>query len=230
MGQSLIPFASHPEFPYDWTEEHGDDLQQAGELARTMGIRLSMHPGQYIQPGSLKPEIIERSLAELRATTRILDLISNPDSTLVLHMDGSYEDKPATAARFIEVMCPEESVLKYLALENDERTWTVAEVAKTARALRIPAITDTLHHTLNQGGLALEEAFDLSLTTWQDRGERPKLHLSSQDPEKQAGAHAYSIKLADWQALVDALGDREADVMVEAKGKEHALVPMGIKL
>jgi UV DNA damage endonuclease len=30
MGQSLIPFASHPEFPYDWEKEHGDELGEAG--------------------------------------------------------------------------------------------------------------------------------------------------------------------------------------------------------
>jgi UV DNA damage endonuclease len=118
---------------------------------------------------------------------------------------------------------------KYLALENDERVWTVPEVVETARALNIPAITDTLHHALNPGGLTLAEAFDLSLPTWENREARSKLHLSSQDPKKQAGAHAYSVDLADWRALGDALGDREADVMVEAKGKEHALIPMGIK-
>src|SRR5215203_167932 len=27
MGQSLVPFASHPAFPYDWEDEHGDDLR-----------------------------------------------------------------------------------------------------------------------------------------------------------------------------------------------------------
>ena len=58
---------------------------------------------------------------------------------------------------------------------------------------------------------------------------RPKLHLSSQNPEKQAGAHAYSIDPADWWVLVDALGERETDVMVEAKGKEHTLISMGVK-
>jgi UV DNA damage endonuclease len=230
LGQSLIPFASHPQFPYDWAKEHGDELRQAGELALSLSIRLSMHPGQYTQPGSLRPEVVERSLFELRSAARILDLIDNPDSVLVLHMGGSYEDKPTTAARFIEIMSPEESVLKYLALENDERTWTVAEVVATARALNIPAITDALHHSLNPDGLTLAQALDLSLPTWQGREERPKLHLSSQDPEKQAGAHAYSVDLADWQELVDALGGKEADVMVEAKGKERALVPMGIKI
>ena len=230
MGQSLIPFASHPEFPYDWETEHTEELEKSGKLARELGIRLSMHPGQYIQPGSLKPDVAERSLAELRYVARIFDLIGSPDSVLVLHMGGAYENKPATAARFAETMRPEKTVLKYLALENDERIWTVAEVAEVAGALGIPAIADTLHHALNPGDLTLEEAFDLSLPTWESRATRPKLHLSSQDPKKQAGAHAYSVDLTDWEVLVDALEGRDADVMVEAKGKEHALVPLGIKL
>jgi UV DNA damage endonuclease len=54
MGQSLIPFASHPEFPYDWESVHAEDLHETGQLARNLGIRLSMHPGQYINPGSPK--------------------------------------------------------------------------------------------------------------------------------------------------------------------------------
>jgi UV DNA damage endonuclease len=230
MGQAMIPFASHPDFPYDWQEEHGEELRQAGKLARELGIRLSMHPGQYIQPGSLKPEVVERSLAELRYVARLFDLIGSTDSVLVLHMGGAYEDRAATARRFAEVMCTETDVLRYLALENDERVWAVAEIVETASILGIPAITDAFHHGLNPGGLTLGEALDLSLPTWEGRGDRPKLHLSSQDPEKQPGAHAYSVDLADWHALVGALQSREADVMIEAKGKEHALVPLGIKL
>ena len=230
MGQAMIPFASHPDFPYDWEEEHGPELQQAGKLARELGIRLSMHPGQYIQPGSLKPEVVERSLAELRYVARLFDLIGSTDSVLVLHMGGAYEDKAATARRFAEVMYPETNVLRYLALENDERVWAVPEIVETASVLGIPAITDAFHHGLNPSGLTLEEALGLSLPTWEARGDTPKLHLSSQDPEKQPGAHAYSVDLLDWHALVDALCGREADVMVEAKGKEYALIPLGIKL
>jgi UV DNA damage endonuclease len=101
IGQSLIPFASHPRFPYDWVEEHGDELRRVGESARSCGMRLSMHPGQYIQPGSPKPEVVERSLAELRYAGRVLDLIGNPDSVLVLHMGGSFGDKLATTMRFV---------------------------------------------------------------------------------------------------------------------------------
>jgi hypothetical protein len=38
------------------------------------------------------------------------------------------------------------------------------------------------------------------------------------------------VDLGDWYALLDALDGREADVMVEAKGKEHALVPLGVSI
>jgi len=230
MGQNLIPFASHPAFPYDWVAVHAEDLREAGELARELGIRLSMHPGQYINPGSPKPEVVERSLTELRYVARVFDLLGSPDGVAVLHMGGAYADKPASAARFVEVMRPEAEILRYLALENDERIWTVDDVVGTADALGIPAITDAFHHDLNPGGFTLEEALDLSLPTWEPRGVRPKLHLSSQDPAKQAGAHAYSVDARDWQGLLSALAGREADVMVEAKGKEYALAPLGVEI
>ena len=230
MGQSLIPFASHPAFPYDWEAEHGDDLREAGELARNLGIRLSMHPGQYIHPGSPKPEVVERSLMELRYVTGVLDLLGSPEGVAVLHMGGAYEDRPASAERFIQAMRPEAGILRYLALENDERVWTAAEVVGTARVLGIPAILDVFHHGLNPGGLTMKEALDLSLPTWKPRGVRPKLHLSSQDPAKRPGAHAYSVDARDWKTLVEALGGRETDVMVEAKGKEYALAPLGVDI
>ena len=226
IGQSLIPFASHPAFPYDWEAEHGDDLRGIGELARSLGIRLSMHPGQFIQPGSPRPEVSERSLDELRYVARVFDLIGSADSVIVLHMGGAYEDRAASAVRFVEAMCSETGVLRYLTLENDERVWPVSAIVQTARSLGVATITDAFHHGLNPGGLTLREALDVSLPTWEVRRARPKVHLSSQDPEKQPGAHAFSVDLGDWCALLDALDGREADVMVEAKGKEQALVPL----
>jgi hypothetical protein len=34
----------------------------------------------------------------------------------------------------------------------------------------------------------------------------------------------------DWQALLGVVGGRAADVMIEAKGKEHALAPIGVEI
>jgi UV DNA damage endonuclease len=226
IGQGLIPFASHPAFPYDWSEEHGDDLRHLGALARSLGVRLSMHPGQFINPGSPNRETAKRSIDELRYTARVFDLMGNDDAVIVLHLGGAYDDRTAAVDRFVEALRPEEGVGRYLALENDERIWTVEEIVGAARTLGIPAIVDNLHHGLNPGGLSLGEALDLALPTWEARGARPKVHLSSQDPTKRPGAHAHSIEAEDWAAFLDALGGRETDVMVEAKGKELALPPL----
>ncbi|QIN78686.1 UV DNA damage repair endonuclease UvsE [Rubrobacter marinus] len=229
MGQAMVPFASHPAFPYDWEEEHGEDFRWIGGLARSLGVRLSMHPGQFIQPGSPKPGTSERSLAELRYVARLFDLLGSDDSVMVLHMGGAYEDRAETARRFVEVMAPHAEILKYLALENDERVWPIGDIVATASALGVPAILDSFHHGIHPGGLTLGEAVDLALPTWAGHG-RPKLHLSSQDPEKRPGGHAYLVDPADYETLLIALDGREADVMVEAKGKEEALVALGVEL
>ena len=98
IGQSLIPFASHPAFPYDWEGEHGDDLREIGALARSCGIRLSMHPAQFINPGSPNPETVERSLSELHYAKKVLDLLGCEDGVIVLHLGGAYNDRPAAIA------------------------------------------------------------------------------------------------------------------------------------
>jgi UV DNA damage endonuclease len=228
IGQSLIPFASHPAFPYDWRTEHARALAEAGRFARSLGVRLSMHPGQYIQPGSPRAEVVEASLAELRYCTHLFDLLGGADGVIVLHMGGAYGDKPGTSARFVATMRGYPDLLRYLALENDERIWTVPEVTATGDRLGVPVISDTLHYALNPGGITFADALDLSLPTWQGRGVRPKVHISSQDPAKQAGAHAFGVVRSDLEALLVALGDREADIMVEAKGKEQALIGLGL--
>jgi hypothetical protein len=38
------------------------------------------------------------------------------------------------------------------------------------------------------------------------------------------------VESRDWQALLSAIGGREADVMVEAKGKEQVLAPVGVEI
>jgi UV DNA damage endonuclease len=222
-SQQLIPFASHPAFPYDWEEEHANELRRIGGLAQELEVRLSLHPGQFIQPGSPNGEVGPRSVAELRYVARLLTLLAGADSVLVLHVGGAYGDKREAARAFVAAMAGEEETLRYLALENDERIWTVEEVVPVARELGIPAIVDTLHHTLNPGGLDLAGALDLGLPTWP---HRPKIHLSSQDPAKQAGAHAFEISVDDFQMLQGALDGRETDVMVEAKGKEKAVLAL----
>jgi len=198
-------------------------MEQIGNIARETQQRLSMHPGQFINPGSPNDEVVERSLAELTYSATVLDLMNAKNGVIVLHLGGAYGDKPSAMRRFIEVMRHEPQINRYLALEVDERVWTAAEVTEVASELGVGAIIDNLHHRLNPGELSLEDAIRLARPTWETR---PKLHLSSQDPSKKAGAHHASILPEDWAELLGALNGEEADIMVEAKGKEKAVLPL----
>ena len=219
MSQQLVPFASHPGFPYDWEREHGPELRELGALALSLDIRLSMHPGQFIQPGSPDGEVAARSLAELRYVARLLTLMNASD--LVLHLGGTFGAKASAVTRFVRSLEGEEEVLRYLALENDERLWAVSDVLVPAVQLGVPVIVDTLHHALNPGDWSLHSAIDAACSTWY---RRQKVHLSSQDPDKQPGAHAWGVTEEDYGWLLDAVESRSVDVMVEAKGKEGAVL------
>ncbi|GAA6733047.1 UV DNA damage repair endonuclease UvsE [Thermus oshimai] len=221
IGQHLIPFASHPRFPYNWERVHGEALTRLGSLARALGQRLSFHPGQYVNLGSPDPRVVERSLAELRYSAQVLDLLQARDGVLVVHLGGVYGDREGTLRRFVENLKGEREILGFLALENDERFWGIEEALRAAEALGVSVVVDTLHHALNPGRLSLEEALRLAFATWKGR---PKVHLSSQDPKKRPGAHAFQVEEEDWERLLQAL-PQPAHVMVEAKGKEQGLPP-----
>ena len=94
IGQHLIPFASHPSFPYEWAAFHRESMEQIGEIARETEQRLSMHPGQFINPGSPNDEVVERSLAELTYSATVLDLMNAKNGVIVLHLGGSMAINP----------------------------------------------------------------------------------------------------------------------------------------
>ncbi|MBS13095.1 MAG: UV damage repair endonuclease UvsE [Gemmatimonadetes bacterium] len=221
IGQHLVPFGSYPDFPFDWVDYYGPALERIGRQAQYLRQRLSMHPGQFINPGSPDKDVRSRGLAELRYSATALDLLGASDGVIVLHLGGAYDDRQAAKDRFTDCLASEPQILKYLALECDERTWPITDVVEVANRLGIPAIVDTLHHRINPDQLSLEDAFNLAFPTWGDR--RPKIHLSSQDPDKMTGAHSARIEPDDFELMLRVLPRRDVDVMVEAKDKELAL-------
>lgn len=224
IGQHLIPFASHPNFPYDWHRAHAEALREVGNFAREHRLRLSMHPGQYVNVGSPRPDVVERSLAELRYSAMVLEALELPDSVLIVHLGGAYEGHEATGRRIVHHLSGEKQVLRWLALEHDERLWSLRKVLPIAEQLGVAVIVDNLHHRLNPDGFTLNEAVLAGIDTWGRR--RPKLHLSSQDNNKRAGAHAAGIHPEDLTELLEALDGVVPDIMVEAKDKELAVLPL----
>lgn len=220
VGSGMVPFASHPTLVYDWLALLKTDLERLGRRARQLGIRLSMHPGQYCIPGSPRPEVVEASLAELRYSATLLQTMGVEDGVIVVHMGGQYGDFEATRQRTVANLRGETDVLSFLAFEHDDRIWPAEEVLPVCDALGLPLIADNLHHQLLPGRLSWSEVLREARVRWGSR--RPKFHLSSQAEGKRAGAHAEFISEQDVRGFVEVLGDADYDLMVEAKEKERA--------
>lgn len=69
MSSEMFPFASHPEVGY--TLEFADaKLKEIGETARELGVRLTTHPGQFTQLGSLSEKVVANAFRDLTCEYR----------------------------------------------------------------------------------------------------------------------------------------------------------------
>ncbi len=85
LSSEMFPFASHAEHGYSPVDVAGEELKRAGDKAKELGIRVTMHPGQFTQLGSPKPGIIEAGIRELKMHTEILDGMGiGPDGVLIV--------------------------------------------------------------------------------------------------------------------------------------------------
>lgn len=221
---SLLPVHTHPTVGYRLEDLPGADgivaaLRRAGAFAHAHGLRTGFHPDQFVVLNSPDQGIVARSLAELEAQAQLAEW-TNAD-TINIHGGGGYGDKPAALARFrrnLKRLSPR--ARSRLTVENDERTFSPADLLPLCREEGIPLVYDVHHHRCHADGLTVEQATHAAIRTW---NREPLFHLSSPregwrgpHPERH---HDY-IAPADFPAAW--LGLR-LTVEVEAKAKERAV-------
>lgn len=231
VGSGVIPFGSHPVNTLPWWTLFRDRLAAIGAYAQKEALRLSMHPGQYTVLNSLQPGVVESAVRDLVYHARFLDALGlNASHKLVLHLGGVYADKPGSQQRFVEVarQLPA-SVRARLALEHDDRNYTAHEVLAVAESLRLPVVYDNLHDRLNPSAEPPAAWLPRLAATWQD--DVPKVHFSSPAPGQRRGAHAYDADPDEFSAFLDLLRPLgKVDIMLEAKGKDLALLALALRI
>lgn len=217
IGSSLVPFASHAAMNLDWRSMIRDGLAEIGK--RFKGFRFSMHPGQYNVLNSPNSEAVEACVRELTYSSEILDMLgSGPEGVVVLHGGGVYGDRQASLGRLVERVRELPSIAKdRLALEHDERYFSLAEIVDVCEQTGVKAIYDTHHFQINPSP-DLEGLLARVRDTWPCT---PKIHISSQRPDARAGAHDDYVHPADLRRLAHEV-PFDFDLMVEAKAKQLA--------
>ncbi|KZT32686.1 UV-endonuclease UvdE, partial [Sistotremastrum suecicum HHB10207 ss-3] len=147
MSSEMFPFSSHPKYGYDLSYADAE-LKAAGALAKKLGHRLTLHPGQFTQIASPKEAVVDASIRELEYHCEIMDQMElDQDSVMIIHMGGVYGDKESTLNRF-RVNYTErlsESIKRRLVLENDELCYNLDDLMPICDELNIPIVVD-YHH------------------------------------------------------------------------------------
>ncbi|MFZ5827227.1 MAG: UV DNA damage repair endonuclease UvsE [Bacillota bacterium] len=226
ITSDLIPLATHPvAAEWDWEADLAYEFRATAELAREVGARLTMHPGQYTVLNAPDPLVVERAVADLAYHARVLELLeTGADSGLVLHIGGGYGDKRAAADRFVAAFSRlPEAVASRLWVENDDVTWDTAEVLEIARRIGRPMVFDLHHHRVLRTDDWLPWLRAI-LPTW--GAVRPKLHFSSPKDGLRSRHHADFIDPDDFRAFLERVPDLDGDVVLECKMKDKALLAL----
>jgi UV DNA damage endonuclease len=239
MVTGLAPYASHPDLPQFRSQpaECAPELAAAGELARSLGIRLSTHPGQYTVLNSEDERVQRLAVEELEVQAELLDGMGlGPEAVVVLHVGGGAGGKEAAIDRFEHGFSLLSGAARArLVIENDDRTFGLRDVLGLSARIGRPVVWDILHHHCNDpDGIPDREALELAIATW-PAGVRPKIHYSSPRTAIETRgkkvvlpplrAHADTIDPIGFERFaVDTAAGLELDVMLEAKAKDLALL------
>ena len=227
INSQILPLATHPATGYTLDDlDDGDVIRRsfraAGELARLREVRLSFHPDQFVVLNSERDDVVRSSVRELEYQGELAELVGA--DVLCLHVGGATGGPEAAVARFergLERVSARVRAL--LAVENDDRLFSVREIGALYARTGLPLIYDVHHHRCHGDGLSVSEATALMAESWGAR--EPYAHLSSPRDGWNAAnprPHAAYVDPADvpdaWLALP------RLTVDVEAKDKERAVV------
>ena len=226
INSQILPLGTHPVSGYtlERLDRKGDIREaflEAGALARALDIRLSFHPDQFVVLNSEREPVVASSVGELEFQAAIAELVGA--DVLVLHGGGMAGGTAAALARLergVARLSPR--ARNRLALENDDRQFTPADLLPFCERLGIPLVYDVHHHRCKPDGLSVAEATARAGATWGKR--EPHFHLSSprdgwngKDPRPHADYIDPEDVPVEWLGLA-------VTVDVEAKAKELAVV------
>ncbi|MDY6898957.1 MAG: UV DNA damage repair endonuclease UvsE, partial [Cyanobacteriota bacterium] len=202
-------------------EEMKVDLAQIGQEAVKLGIRLVLHPDQFVVLSSEKPQVVENSIKILQTHARILDMLGLPRSSWsLMNIHGG---KSGRGKELVEVISQlPENIKSRLTLENDENAYSSSEILEVCRNAEIPLVFDAHHHICHE-----------KLDSYDDESVRKMFYAARE-----------TWKNPDWQLVhisngKDAFNDRKHSdlitdmptcyreapwIEVEAKRKEEAIV------
>jgi UV DNA damage endonuclease len=227
ITSDLVPFASHPVNTFSWQDYFRSEFEEIGDFIRKSRIRISMHPDQFTLINSVDKDIFKRSCKELAYHAQILDLMKlDTRAKIQIHVGGVYKNKEKSMKRFVKRYFQLDSSIQCrLAVENDDRSYNVADCLKISGETGVPILFDVFHHSVNRTDTTVDGALRLSSKTWNyKRDGIPMVDYSSQRIGASHRQHAESIDLGDFRNFLAETSPLNFDIMLEIKDKEKSAI------
>lgn len=253
IGSDQLPGFTHPSLQFFWQQSDVlNTLEKkyhlAGELARELNVRLSMHPGQFVVLASTTPDVVERSMAEFEYHANLIRWMGYgktfQDFKCNVHISG--KQGPDGIKLILGRLSPE--ARNSITIENDEMSWGIE--ASLALEKHVALVLDIHHHWVKTGEYiqANDDRVKRIIDSW--RGVRPVIHYSV-SPEHVLNNHP-TDRLPDlnkllsegytksqlrqhsdlmWNSACNTWAGtfrKQFDIMVEAKNKNLASIPFEV--
>jgi UV DNA damage endonuclease len=222
ITSALFPFAD-TEFGEKILNEFDAEILQTGNRAIATGIRIVVHPDQFVVLSSDKPEVVANSIKILQMHAMIMDKLGQPRSPwAMIEIHGGKSDRAEQLVKVIRNL--PEAIRSRLALENDEYAYSASEILEVCRQAGLPMVFDAHHHIVHEHLDSYEdpsvaEILEAAATTWPVR-EWQLVHISN-------GREAFNDREHSDLITVMPSSYRNAPwIEVEAKHKEEAIAKL----
>lgn len=212
LSSDILPVYTQHEWSYFWRRSDVVDYAErafgeVGELARSRGVRLSFHPGQFTVLASANPGIVERSIEEFEYHNDMIRWMGYgktfQDFKCNVHISG--KQGPEGIIKALPRLSPE--ARNTLTIENDEISWGLD--ASLELVDHCALVLDIHHHFIKTGEYidVDDDRFSRVIDSW--RGVRPVIH--------------YSVSREDVLPEHDSLVKPDLDILLESGYKKQKL-------
>jgi UV DNA damage endonuclease len=219
MPSSLFPFLDE-DIGREVMQPLAAAMAHTGRKATALGIRLVMHPDQFVVLSSDSPAVVANSVKILQMHADIMDLLEQPRSPwALLEIHGGKANRSDALVERIAAL--PEAIRSRLCLENDEYSYNATQIHDVCTRSGIPMIFDAHHHIVSEklssyDDPSVAEMLARARTTW-TVPEHQLVHISN-------GREGFNDRQhSDLIATMPAAYEQAPWIEIEAKLKEEAI-------
>jgi UV DNA damage endonuclease len=219
LPSSIFPFADD-DIGRPVLASFAATLARSGRRALERGIRLVMHPDQFVVLSSDSEGVVANSIKILQMHADIMDLLDQPRSPWALLEIHGGKGKRADALVERIATLPE-AIRCRLGLENDEYAYGAQEIYEICMRAGVPMVFDAHHHIVHAKLSSYEdpsvgEMLQKARATWADPSHQ-LVHISNGREGFNDRQHSDLIEVMPSSYLAAPY------IEIEAKLKEEAI-------